>query len=151
MNLQYHTIDAETAFANELPLYSYHGEERTKDNKTFVAVDPFHELHELHGDKIKKTVRVLWKEISNEKDLELILAACNKYQAFPMHPSNYRSVSRAMARAYVRFFIDYFKILAKNSDTCFRQQIVDEFKLDMNAMDKIFWRELQRIKYCDSK
>lgn len=148
MNLQYQTIDAETAFANELPLYSYHGEERTKDNKTFVAVDPFNEVHSR--DKVKKTVMVLWKEISHEKDLELILAACNKYQAFPMHPANYRSVSRAMARAYVRFFIDYFKVLAKNSDSTFRVQIVDEFKLDMNAMDKIFWRELQQIKYCDS-
>jgi hypothetical protein len=148
MNLQYQTIDAETAFANELPLYSYHGEERTKNNKTFVAVDPFHEVHSR--DKVKKTVMVLWKEVSNEKDLELILAACNKYQAFPMHPANYRSVSRAMARAYVRFFIDYFKVLAKNSDSTFRVQIVDEFKLDMNAMDKIFWRELQQIKYCDS-
>lgn len=150
LNLQYQTIDAEIAFANDLPLYCYHGEEKTKDNKTFVAVDPFHEVHSK--DNSTKRVMVLWIEISQEKDLELISAACNRYNApYPMHPSNYRSVSRAMARAYVRFFIDYFKTLAKNSDSSFREQIIDEFKLDMNAMYKMFWRELQQIKYCDSK
>lgn len=150
LNLQYQTIDAEKAFANDLPIYCYHGEEITKDNKTFVAFDPFHEVNSK--DNARKRVMVLWIELSHEKDLELIRAACNRYQSpFPMHPSNYRSVSRAMARAYVRFFIDYFKIFAKNSDSSFREQIIDEFKSDMNVMDTMLRRELHEIKYSDSE
>lgn len=148
LNLQYQTIDAETAFANDLPLYCCHGEERTENNRTFVAVDPFHQVNSKDN---KKRVMVLWREISHEKDLKLITAACYENHVFPMHPSNYRSVSRAMARAYVRFFIDYFKTLAKNSDSSFRQQIRDEFKSDMNVIDRIFHKEELEIKYCDSK